>query len=94
MKNLIQQAAMFYDARDSAKVILGDQYADRMAILAHNIRHVMEKSGENEIIAGARFANQLAKSGRAVEAVYAMAAVVEMVEGPRPTQTVIGDDNG
>lgn len=77
----IQAAAKLYDARASARTLLGEKYADRIGRSALIIKMVMDKEGVNEIIAGVRLASRLAKDGRGFESVVMLAAAVEMSEG-------------
>lgn len=87
----IRLASRLYDARDTAKRILGDGFADRMAKEQEHIRKVMEQHQCEPIPATMAIVTELQKkhpytSGSAQ--LMILSACVELIEPtPTPCQT-------
>lgn len=74
------RAAKLYDARSSAKTIMGDKYWPRIDAYQERIRNMMKVTGREELECGIQMADALAKAGLGMDSILALAACVEMIE--------------
>lgn len=77
MQRAVKMTAKLYEARDSAKFMLGEKYPERMEELGALIRVRMVEKGESEIGAASFLCTQTENSYLQIEI---LAAAVEMVE--------------
>lgn len=76
----IRLAAQLYEARDAARLFLGDKYAERMKEGADLLKQAQQESGKN-VLAIAAFMARVAESNeQPFAAAVILAAAVEMLE--------------
>jgi hypothetical protein len=79
--NTIQLAAKFYEARDSAKGIFGDEWPAKFAEYSGYIKVAMTKTGLDEMQATLGIMKRLqANHAGALAQMLVLAACVEMIE--------------
>lgn len=79
----VRIAATYYDARDSLRTILGDEYAARVAPWREVVRGAVRRFGCAEVMAPVRVVQDLRERGQnvgGIEVAYLLAATVEEVE--------------
>lgn len=74
----VRMATKLYDARDAARVLLGDRYSATIASGAQMIRAVMDKHGCGELDAALKLGKEVKDDARALMIV--LASAVEMME--------------
>jgi len=76
----IRTAARLYEARDTARALLGDKYAGRMAEGGKLLSSLANNGGESIIAAAARMAEVCESDGRPFAAVAILAAAAELLD--------------
>ena len=80
MESKIRLAAKLYEARETAKTLLGDKYAERMKEGADLLKQAEQETGKNPIAIATFLAKKCEEEGRPFGAVAILAAAVEMLE--------------
>lgn len=79
--NPVQMTAKLYDARDTAKRLLGHRYSETMVKFGAAIASVAKGKGIEPLAAMTLIARTAMDEGNSMAALYVMAACVELVEG-------------
>jgi len=76
----VRTAARLYEARDTAKTVLGDKYALRMFRGGQLLTKSARNSGQSVLTVAAHLAKKCEEDGRPFAAVVILAAAVELIE--------------
>lgn len=80
LESKIRLAARLYEARDTARILLGDKYASRMQEGGTMLQDLAEKSGKSLLVVAGEMANQMDREGKPYGALAILAAAVELIE--------------
>lgn len=80
--NTLQMAAKLYDARDTAKILLGERFPEVMADYGAAIDKVADSLKITRIAAMTKLATKAMDEGKPFVAMNVMAAAVELEEPP------------
>lgn len=76
----IKLAAKMYGMRDSAKILLGDEYEEKIAEPMEVLKQAAERQGISCLQAAQRIATGFVKEHDCISAMIAIAAAVEICE--------------
>lgn len=80
METAIRSAATLYDMRSTARTILGDRYAGRIAEMTEAIESLVVNKGLSPIQAAIALGKAAQEGGHSIALLVVMSALVEMTE--------------